>query len=225
MPKKKIATGSIFRKSYKDRAGRTRKSKTWFLKFYSNGEPVEDSTGTGDYDEALGLLREKMAAANKKSYAYTEDHDRVTVNQLLDLVVDDYRDNKRATTDDTEKRIEKHLKPFFGQKRARDIGTKLLKDYRRKREATGDAEATINKELTWLRRGFKLGARHEPKLVVNIPYFPITDPDNVREGIMSHEKYREVRNSLPHYARLSFVISYHTGARKGEIRKFSASMR
>jgi hypothetical protein len=82
MPKK-IATGSIFRKSYKDRNGRTRKSKTWFLKFYSNGEPVEDSTGTSDYDEALGLLREKMAAANKKSYAYTEDPDRVTVNQLL----------------------------------------------------------------------------------------------------------------------------------------------
>jgi hypothetical protein len=40
--RKKIATGSIFQKSYKDRTGRTRKSKTWFLKFYLNGEPVED---------------------------------------------------------------------------------------------------------------------------------------------------------------------------------------
>jgi hypothetical protein len=115
MPKK-IATGSIFRKSYKDRNGRTRKSKTWFLKFYSNGEPVEDSTGTSDYDEALGLLREKMAAAKKKSYAYTEDPNRVTVNQLLDLVVEDYRDNKRASTDDTEKRINKHLKPFSAKR-------------------------------------------------------------------------------------------------------------
>jgi integrase len=41
---------------------------------------------------------------------------------------------------------------------------------------------------------------------------------------MSHEKYREVRNSLPHYARLSFLISYHTGARKGEIRKIRREM-
>lgn len=165
-----------------------------------------------------------MAAATKETYTYTEDPDRVTVNQLLDLVVEDYRDNKRGSTDDTQKRIDKHLRPFFGQKRASDIGTKLLKEYRRKRDTTGDAEATINKELTWLRRAFKLGVRHEPRLVSNVPYFPITDPENIREGIIPHEKYREVRNSLPPYARLSFVISYHTGARKGEIRKIRREM-
>jgi integrase len=60
--------------------------------------------------------------------------------------------------------------------------------------------------------------------VLSIPYFPITDPDNVREGIVPHEKYWEVKNSLPPYARLSFVISYHTGARKGEIRKIRIEM-
>ena len=91
------------------------------------------------------MLREKIAAANKKSYSYTEDPDRVTVNQLLDLVTEDYRDNKRASADDTQKRIDKHLRPFFGQKRASEIGTKLLKEYRRKRESDGDAEATIKK--------------------------------------------------------------------------------
>jgi integrase len=221
---RRIAAGSIFRKKYKDRAGRSRQSETWFLKFYLNGKPVESSTGTRDYDEALRMLREKIAAASPKSYTYTEDVNNVLVNQLLDLVVEDYRENKRATTNDTEKRIDKHLRPFFGQKRARDVGTKLLKEYRRRRDGSGDAEATINKELTWLRRAFKLGARHEPKLVLNVPYFPIIDPDNVREGVLPHEKYREVRNSLPPYARLSFVISYHTGARKGEIRKIRVEM-
>jgi integrase len=159
-----------------------------------------------------------------QSYSYTEDPDRVAVNQLLDLVIEDYRDNKRASAADTEKRIDKHLRPFFGQKRASNIGTKLLKEYRRGRESSGDAEATINKELTWLRRAFKLGARHEPKLVSNVPCFPITDPDNIREGIIPHEEYREVRKTLPPYARLSFVISYHTGARKGEIRKIRREM-
>ena len=222
--RRRIAAGSVFRKNYKNRTGRTCKSETWFVKFYVNGKPVEMSTGMVDYDEALGLLREKMAAAAKKSYAYTEDPDKVTVNQLLDLVIEDYRDNKRGSTDDTEKRVDKHLRPFFGQKRASSIGTKLLKEYRHKRGGCGDAEATINKELTWLRRGFRLGARHEPKLVSNVPYFPITDHDNIREGVLSHEKYREVRNSLPAYARLSFVIAYHTGARKGEIRKIRRQM-
>jgi integrase len=42
--------------------------------------------------------------------------------------------------------------------------------------------------------------------------------DNVREGTIEHEQYRAVRDSLPLYARVALVISYHTGARKGEIR-------
>lgn len=222
--RRRIPAGSVFRKNYKDRHGKTRESNTWFVRFHLKGKPIEISTGTSDYDQALTLLREKMAAAAQKSYCYTEDPAKVKVNQLLDLVLEDYRENNRNSTDDTQKRIDKHLRPFFGHRRASEIGTKLLKEYRRQREATGDAEATVNKELTWLRRGFRLGVRHEPKLVHSVPYFPITDPDNTREGTIPHEKYREVRNSLPPYARVSFVIAYHTGARKGEIRKIRREM-
>src|SRR5579875_2490662 len=111
--RKKIASGSVYKKTYTDRSGRARKSKTWYLKFYVSGEPIEASTGTTDYEDAVALLRQKTAAAANQSYSYTEDVDRVTVNQLLDLVVEDYRDNKRNSTDDTQKRIDKHLRPFF----------------------------------------------------------------------------------------------------------------
>jgi integrase len=31
--------------------------------------------------------------------------------------------------------------------------------------------------------------------------------------------YRQLRDALPSYARIALVIAYHTGARKGEIRK------
>src|SRR5215469_2624242 len=43
--------------------------------------------------------------------------------------------------------------------------------------------------------------------------------DNVREGTLTHEQYRAIRDALPPYGRISFVIAYHTGPRKGEIRK------
>ena len=222
-----FAKGSVFQKTYKDKkTGELRKTNTWYLKYYVAGakKPFEMSSGTGNYDDAVSLLRQKMAAASKKAYVYSEDPDKVTVNQLLDMVVEDYRDARRNTTDDTEKRIDKHLRPFFGARLAHDVGTKLLKEYRRRRERSEDAVATINKELTWLRRGFKLGMRHEPRLVDHVPYFFIPDPDNVREGIVPHEKYRAVRDFLPRYARVSFVISYHTGARKGEIAKIRREM-
>jgi hypothetical protein len=43
---------------------------------------------------------------------------------------------------------------------------------------------------------------------------PEADP---REGVVSHEQYRKVRDLLPAYARIALVIGYHTGARKGEV--------
>jgi integrase len=218
---RKLPTGSVYQKTYTDRRGHARKTSTWYLKYYIPGHPrpIDISSGTDNYDEAVRMLRQKMARAAAKGYEYTEDTDRVTVDQLLDLVIEDYQLNKRETTYDTEKRIDKHLRPYFGSKRATEIGTKLLKAYRVHRELTGCQPATINKELTFLRRGFRLGFEHEPRLVETVPHFPILKVDNAREGIVSHEIYRAIRDRLPSYARIAAVISYHTGARKGEIRK------
>jgi integrase len=41
--------------------------------------------------------------------------------------------------------------------------------------------------------------------------------DNVREGTLTHEQYRGVRDLVPPYARIALVIGYLTGARKGQI--------
>ena len=218
---RKISTGSVYQKSYTDRQGQTRKTTTWYLKYYVSGpsRPIDVSTGTDDYDQAVAMLRQKVARSAARGYKYTADVDRVTVDQLLDLVIEDYQLNKRDTTYDTEKRIDKHLRPFFGDKRAIEIGTKVLKAYRVHRQQGGGQPATINKELTFLRRGFRLGLEHEPRLVGVVPHFPIAKVENAREGILSHDSYRAIRDRLPSYARISAVISYHTGARKGEIRK------
>ena len=48
--------------------------------------------------------------------------------------------------------------------------------------------------------------------------------DNARTGVVSHEQYRAIRDQLPSYARIALVIGYHTGARKGEIRKIRLEM-
>jgi hypothetical protein len=55
--RRKIAAGSVFQKTYRDRNGRTRKTATWYLKYYANGKAIEASSGTDDYDEAVGMLK------------------------------------------------------------------------------------------------------------------------------------------------------------------------
>jgi integrase len=87
---------------------------------------------------------------------------------------------------------------------------------KRSREA---APATVNKELAHLRRAFKLGLQHEQPLVSKIPHFRMLPVDNARTGIVSYEQYRAIRDALPSHSRIALVIGYHTGARKGEIKK------
>jgi len=41
--------------------------------------------------------------------------------------------------------------------------------------------------------------------------------DNVREDILPSDRYEALRDALPTYLRLAFVIAYHFGCRKGEL--------
>lgn len=215
--RKKIPSGSVFQRTYRDKEGTLRKTATWFVHYYAKGRPVRIATGTEDRDHAIRILREKLAKSSR--YAeYSEHVELVSVNQLLDLVIEDYRLSNRATTYDAELRIEKHLRPFFGNQRAIAVTTAAINKYTLTRSKQAEP-ATVNKELAYLRRAFRLGFQNEPQLVEKVPNFRMLPVDNARTGILQHEKYRLIRDSLPSYARIALVISYHTGARKGEIAK------
>ncbi len=148
--RKGIPTGSLFQRTYRDADGRQQKTATWFIHYYVKGKPVRMATGTTDRAEALQILREKMAKAAEQN-KYSSDVERVLVDQLLDLVIEDYQFNERGSAHDTELRINKHLRPFFGDKRAAGLTTPLINKYTGKR-AKEAAAATVNKELAHLRR-------------------------------------------------------------------------
>lgn len=217
MPKK-IRTGSVFQRTYRDRHGRLMKTAAWHLKYYVKGKVVQVPSGTDNYDEALGTLRKRMAEACNRSENYTDQPERVRIDQLFDLLAEDYGFKQRKSSYDTKLRVDGHLRPFFGAMKAQDLGTRVIKQYVDLRKRESVAAATINKELSFVRRAMRLGAQQDPPLVLHVPHFEMLPVDNVREGTLEHEQYRAVRDSLPSYARAALVIAYHTGARKGEIR-------
>jgi integrase len=213
----KIPTGSVFQRTYKGADGQVRKTTTWFIRYCIKGRPVCIATGSTDRKEALSLLRQKMAQA-PHSAEHSEQIERVVVDQLLDLLIEDYQFNKRGSAYDTELRVNKNIRPFFGKTRAMDVTTPVLKKYTAARSKVAEP-ATVNKELAHLRRAFHLGLEHEPPLVTKVPRFRMMPVDNVRTGMLTHDAYRAIRDSLPSYARIALVIGYHTGSRKGEIAK------
>ena len=213
---RRIPTGRIYQKSYRDRHGNPAKTESWYLKYYVNGKPVECSSGTTDYDEALEMLRKRMANASAECHVMQPE--RVKIWQLLDLLIEDYRYKGRKSIYDTELRVNQHLRKYFGKMKAQALSTTVLRAYVTRRQRQKAEAATINKELSWLRRSMNLGRLHDPQLVLHVPAFEMLPIDNAREGTLDHDAYRRVRDLLPSYARLALVIAYHTGARKGEIR-------
>ena len=95
----------------------------------------------------------------------------------------------------------------------------MINKYVSTREHCGAEAATINKELAFLRRAFRLGLQHDPQLIRKVPYIRMLPVDNIRTATLSHEQYWAIRELRPPYARVALVIGYHTGDRKGEIRK------
>jgi integrase len=235
MKAKRIPTGSIYKRRYRDREGRIQETSTWFIKYYipGNPKPIRLATETESWDEAAATLRDKMAGIATLR-AYSDRPERVRMNQLFDLEIEVGRLKGNASQGDLELVINNRLRPRFGAMLACRVGNKEIRQYiserlaetkrshHKEKQSTEKrfSKATINKELACLRRAFKLGASETPPLVLHIPRIEMLDTsDNVREGILSHENYRKVRDSLSSHGRVALVIAYHTGARAGEIRQ------
>lgn len=211
----RIPTGSVYQPKYRDRAGVRRTSKTWWVKYYRPGQakPVRESAGTEARAEAVDFLRRRMASLT----AADAGAEKVTVGQLLDLLVEDYKRRGRKSTYDLECKVEAQLRPWFGSRPAARLSTLDIKAFISKRQTDGMAPASINRELSALRRALALGAQEDPPLVVRIPHVAKLPEAEPREGLLDHATYLRVRDLLPAYARLALVLSYHTGARRGEL--------
>jgi hypothetical protein len=167
---KKNLTGRVFQRIYRDRKGNLQKTSTWFLKYRIGDKPVTIPTGTQDYQEAVAILQQKINRAAQ--LCHFDEPKRVLVNQLLDLLIDDYQSKDRYTTYDVEHRVARHLRPFFGAKEPTEITAALLEHYVTSR-ADRAAPATVNKELAFLKRALRLGYRHEPQFVCQVPTIPM----------------------------------------------------
>jgi site-specific recombinase XerD len=65
-----------------------------------------------------------------------------------------------------------HLSAHFKQLRASAITTDRVKEYVATRREEGAANGTINRELAWLKRMFKLAFQSTPQKVARIPPYP-----------------------------------------------------
>ena len=188
--------------------------------------------------DAKSLLRLREGDI-ERGVAVTPKVGRIRFDEAVTDVRNDYRTNRKRSLDDVERRIEKHLKPFFGNRRMASITTADIREYiaSRQKETTvarkvytftardgtvrhvaeqrrpiaGVLKGEINRELTALKRSFNL-AIQAGKLLQK-PHIPFLKEDNVRVGFFERDQFLGVLARLSEPVQPAATFAYLTGWR------------
>ena len=214
------------------------RGQIWWIRYYKNGRRYEESSGSEKESDAKSLLRLREGDI-ERGVAITPKVGRIRFDEAVKDVINDYRTNRKRSLDDVERRIERHLKPFFGNRRMASITTADIREYidsrqkettmvrraftftardgtprqvpEQRRTITGVSNAEINRELTALKRMFNL-AIQAGKLLQK-PHIPLLKEDNVRVGFFERDQFLAVLAHLPEPVRPAASFAYLTGWR------------
>ena len=212
-----------------------KRSPYLWIKYYQHGRPVRESTGTKNDVVARRMLRAREGDV-ERGIPIDPKVGRITFHEAAEDLLNDYKANRKHTYVDAKRRIDKHLAPFFGNKRMASITTSdirafvakrmadtwLARPARRVRRRNGTwqdlpeerravSAGEINRELTVLKRMFSLAV--EAGRLHRKPHIPMLREDNVRVGFFEREQYEAVLAHLPEGMRPVVTFAYVTGWR------------
>jgi len=219
-----------------------KRGNVWWIKYYRNGKSFRESSKTTKKMVAKKLLerREGEIAQGKIPGIQFE---KVTFDELAEEFLTDYIINNRKSLDRAELSV-RHLKNEFEGTRIPDITTPRIQEYisnRMKWKCTacdkefhvagefkcpkcggeildkGASNATINRELSALKRMLQLGAKQTPPKVNRVPYIPMLKENNIRKGFFEHHEYLALQEALPSYLKPFVSFAYKFGWRDEEI--------
>src|SRR5579862_7050763 len=175
---RKPKLGTIFQRKKRAPDGTVVVLPTWWIQYSRSGRVFRESAKTDNYTEAERFLKRRQGEIATGRFSGLAP-ERLRISVLLDDQLADFRANGRRSYASVEGGVRLHLRPFFGDVRVVDFGSSLVKRYISKRREEEAAVATINRELTILKRAFNLGYRAEPPLVTRVPHIARLPERNV----------------------------------------------
>jgi integrase len=212
------------------------RGKTWYLRYYDNrGRRRQESSGSEKRAEAERTLRQRLKAKDD-GLPVGPEVGKVRFTDAAKDLVTDYQITGKRSIKVAQRRIDKHLTPYFGTMRMvaittteirafiakRQKDTVLVRKARRWQSPNGRwqhdhevrrpvSNAEINRELTTLKRMFSL-AIQAGKLHYK-PHIPLLAENNTRTGFFELDQFRSVLAHLPEEIQPIVTFAYVTGWR------------
>lgn len=209
-----------------DRRGHSACGCVWWLAYrHPDGRRVMESSGSARKGDAERLLQKRVGAA-ANGLAVIPRAEALTFWQASEAVITDYATNGKRSLAVARRRIDKHLRPYFGARRLVGITTADIAAYIAHRQAQGVvaergplrgqrvrdvSPAQVNRELALLKRTFTLAVK-AGQLAMR-PHVPMLQEHNVRAGFFEPEQLAAVLAHLPDALRPVIEFAAITGWR------------
>ncbi len=194
---------------YLDRRGRI-----WWAKYYVNGAPRRESTGTEKQEEARRFLKLREGAVGKGA-PVAPRLDRILYDEAAQDLRGHYRTTGARDLGEAEFRL-KHLDSFFAGRRIATIGPADATAYVAQRQREKASNGTINRELAVLNRMVRLA--YENGKLLRLPIIRRLQESGPRQGFFGEAEFLALHEALPIYPRPLAAFAYTTGWRREEVR-------
>jgi integrase len=189
------------------------RGRIWWIRYSKAGKDYWETAKSRKKSVATELLKLREGdLANGKEPGIT--YEKVRFEDLKMDILTDYKHNERKSLQRLEDSL-KHLNKSFEGLRVPHITTSRVKAYIQTRLNEGAENGTINRELAALKRMLRLG--YQDNKVSRVPFVPMLEESNVRQGFFEHNEYLELLKALPSELRPVVMFAYKTGWRKKEI--------
>jgi integrase len=197
-----------------------RRGTIWWVRYSVRGRDFRESSHSEHEAAAQKLLKARWQELGRGRFI-GPSQDRVSMEELFVSLETDYEINRRRSLGTLKGRLV-HLRSAFGNCRAINVNEEKIELYKQTRLAERTARgrrpiqpATVNRELSMLRKAFRLGIRRNRIAVA--PTVDLLAENNVRQGFVEPVDFDRLVAALPEHLRDFMYFAYMTGWRRGEI--------
>jgi integrase len=180
-----------------------KRGEVFWIKYYSAGKPIRESTGTTKQKEAERFLKDREGRVAIGAPALPK-LERLRFAEAADGLIEHYRVTGSRQLKDVHGKL-KPVRAFFDHYRLVGIDQRSITTYMNERQTKGLSNATINRELSLLGKALRLA--EERGQILRIPRIHFLQESAPRSGFFERSDFERVRKHLANRPDLQVAIS------------------